>query len=118
MEQIHVFGEGGRKLEKDASQSFLKRIGQKIEISQVAFDILEFFIMGDLTVRFESKGEVRWGFVQPSFERFRLGKAIKGHVDLDGVEVLGVKGKPFPLREVFWVESSFPVRIAPPRSPQ
>jgi len=51
----------------------------------------------------------------PSFKGFFLGQAIKGDIELYGIQVLGIELEPSSLRKVRGVEDPFPpVRIVVP----
>lgn len=105
-------------MKEDTAQLRSQLIGQNIEIPDFALDVFYSLAMGDLAVGFQSEFKIFGDFTQPAFENLRFGITVKGHVDLDCVEVLSIKGKPSFLGKPLWIESPLPARITPSRCAQ
>lgn len=80
-------------------------------------DILDFFKVRDLAVGFKGEKELGRRLIHPACQCFGLGKPVERHIDLDRVELSGIKVEPVFGRKIFGVEKAAPPRIAPTRRP-
>src|ERR1051326_9360527 len=71
--------------------------------------------MGNVPAGFHGKDEAGRRLVTPQFKGLPAWKAVKGIVDLDGLEVLDVKIQHFVVPHIFRIEWPSPVRIVPAR---
>ena len=80
-------------MEKQWAKLVFENAGDFEEVSEFLLRFFETTDVGDLLRGFEAEDESGGNLFKPAFEQFLFRHAIKGVVDFDGVEALGIEAK-------------------------
>jgi len=96
------------KLEEKRTEFFAESVHGFEKVAEIVFTIHEDFFMGDDLGNFGGEEKTRWSLGGPAFDGGECGSAVKGVIELDGVEFSGVVRKIVGGLEAGRIERAFP----------
>jgi len=115
-EALGIYLPFGWQLHEYGTQKLPQPFCASEELSNGRTRLLEPHDMRAVATEFERVAKTRRRLVPPAIKDRGWRQMIKGVVDLHGVKVLGVMGKPVGMGQVFGVKEAFPVIVVITRS--
>src|SRR5262249_32837087 len=104
------------QLDKDRAKGLAEPMRPVEELRDRRVRLFQALQVRTIAAELQRKAEVRRGLLPPHLEALHLRQMVESVVDLHGIEMTGVVGKPPLLREMPRVEDLLPVVIVVARS--